>query len=102
MATMTISDLPRSCALDYEALSAIRGAGTTGDWVLGAFVPYTAPVAAIAPIAPIVNFYQTNYIANNLTLETENINVNNSAANSLIAVGAAQENALISATAKAG
>jgi hypothetical protein len=98
MATMTIIDLPSSRALDYKALSAIRGSGA-GDWVMSAFVPYTAPVAAIAPI---VNFYQTNYIANNMTLETENINVNNSASNALIAVGATQNNALTLTESKAG
>ena len=74
MAT-NITDLPGSRALDYKAMSAIRGAGP-GDWVLSAFLPYRPPVA---PISPIVNFYQTNYFADNLTLQTENINVNNSA-----------------------
>ena len=88
------ADLPSSRALDYQAMSAIRGAGT-GDWVLSAFLPYQPPVA------PIVNFYQTNYIANNMTLETENISVNNSAADALIAVGAAQNNALTYTASKA-
>src|SRR5260370_40163209 len=74
MATTTITDLP-SRALDYKAMSAIRGAGP-GDWVLSAFLPYTSP---IAPILPIVNFYQTNYIADNLTVQTQNINVPTSA-----------------------
>jgi len=52
MATTIITDLPRSRALDYKALSAIRAAGA-GDWVLAAFVPYCAPVAPIAPMTPI-------------------------------------------------
>jgi hypothetical protein len=91
MATMTITDLPSSRALDYKAMSAIRGAGP-GDWVLYAFLPYTPPVA---PILPIVNFYQTNYVADNLTLQTQNINVANSAPGASINVGAAQ-NALTS------
>ena len=90
MATTTITDLPSSRALDYKAMSAIRGAGP-GDWVLYAFIPYRPPVA---PILPVVNFYQTNYFANNLTLQTENINVNNSAPSASINVGAVQ-NALI-------
>ncbi len=85
MATTTITDLP-SCALDYKAMSAIRGAGP-GDWVLSAFLPYTSP---IAPILPIVNFYQTNYIADNLTVQTQNINVANSAPSASINVGAVQ------------
>jgi hypothetical protein len=86
MATMTLTDLPSSRALDYQAMSAIRGAGP-GDWVLYAFLPYRPP---LAPILPIVNFYQTNYIADNLTLQTENINVKNSAPGASINVGAVQ------------
>jgi hypothetical protein len=87
MAKMTITDLPSSRALDYKAMSAIRGAGP-GDWVLYAFQPYRTPVASILPT---INFYQTNnYIADNLTLQTENINVNNSAPSASINVGAAQ------------
>ena len=58
---MNITDLPGSRALDYKAMSAIRGAGP-GDWVLSAFLPYRP---SVAPISPIVNFYQTNYIADN-------------------------------------
>lgn len=77
MAITTITDLPSSRALDYKAMSALRGAGA-GDWVLYAFAPYQ-PAAA-----PIVNFYQTNnYTADNLTLQTENINVNAAAAASV-------------------
>jgi hypothetical protein len=83
---MTITDLPSSRVLDYQAMSAIRGAGS-GDWVLSAFVPYRPPVA---PILPIVNFYETNYIADNLTVQTENVNVQNSAAGASINVGAVQ------------
>lgn len=86
MATLTIADLPSSRALDYEAMSAIRGAGA-GDWVLFAFSPYRTPVASILPT---VNFYQSNYFADNLTLQNENVNVQNSAPNAAINVGAAQ------------
>jgi len=86
MASVTIADLPNSHALDYKAMSAIRGAGL-GDWVLYAFVPYKP---AVASIPPIFNFYQTNYIADNLTLQTQNINVNNSAPSASINVGAVQ------------
>ena len=91
MATTTITDLPSSRALDYKAMSAIRGAGP-GDWVLYAFLPYRP---AVAPILPIVNFYQTNYFANNLTLQTENINVTNSAPSASINVGAVQNAATV-------
>ncbi len=86
MASLCIIDLSSNRALDYRALSAIRGAGL-GDWVLGAFVPYSPPVA---PIVPVINFYQTNYFADNLTLQTENINVANSASSASINIGAVQ------------
>ena len=86
MAIVRITDLPSSRALDYKAMSAIRGAGP-GDWVLYAFSPYRTPIATILPT---VNFYQSNYFADNLTLQTENINVQNSAANASINVGAVQ------------
>src|SRR5579862_2355439 len=82
----TITDLPVSRALDYRAMSAIRGAGL-GDWVMYAFLPYSPPTAAVMPT---INFYQFNYMATNLTLQTANINVNNSAAGAAINVGAAQ------------
>jgi len=90
MATTTITDLPASRALDYKAMLAIRGAGGA-PWVFDAFQPFRPESDQILPI---VNFYQTNLIADNLTLETENINVQNSAANAIIAVAAVQNNAL--------
>ena len=86
MATLTITDLPGSRALDYKAMAAIRGAGA-GDWVLFAFLPFSP---AVAPIPPIVNFYQTNYISDNLTVQTENIDVRNSAPGASINVSAGQ------------
>jgi hypothetical protein len=107
MATTKITDLPGSRALDYRALSAIRGGLGDGNWVVGAFSPFVA-AAAGGSILPIVNFYQliniseitnnitnvtnnaTNYIASNMTLQNQNINVQNSAANATIAVGAIQ------------
>ncbi len=88
MATMTITDLPSSRALDYRAMSAIRGAAGPGDWVLYAFSPYKTPTASVLPT---INFYQTNnYIADNLTLQTQNIDVKNSAPGASINVGANQ------------
>lgn len=89
MATVTISDLPSSRALDYKAMSAIRGAGS-GDWVLYAFLPYRPPADSILPT---VNFYQTNYIADQLNVMTENIDIKNSAAGASINV-ATPQNAL--------
>ncbi len=86
MARMTLSNLPMSLALDYKAMTAIRGSGA-GDWVLYAFTPYQRPSASVLPT---INFYQTNYFATNLTLQNQNINVENSAPNANITVGAGQ------------
>ena len=90
MTTTTITDLPRSRALDYEAMSAIRGAGLTGDWCLYAFRPF---VPESDRIVPTVNFYQTNIIADQLNLLTTNIDIKNSAPGATINV-ATQQNGL--------
>jgi hypothetical protein len=87
MTTMTIRDLPKSRALDYRAMSVIKGAGGA-PWVFGAFRAFQPESARIVPV---INFYQiTNYIADQLTLQFLNINVDNSAANSTINVNAGQ------------
>jgi hypothetical protein len=101
MATTTLTDLPSSRALDYKARSAIRGAGA-GDWFVSAFVPYRPPVAPIAPIVPVINYYQTNYIAQNMTLQMQNISVNNLGAGAVIAVAGLQNNALTDTASTAG
>jgi hypothetical protein len=90
MTTTTITDLPSSRALDYKAMSAIRGAGLTGEWCLYAFRPF---VPASDRILPTVNFYQTNIIADQLNLLTTNIDIKNSAPGATINV-ATQQNAL--------
>src|SRR5215813_2098929 len=80
MTTTTIAyvlaDLPASRALDYKAMAAIRGAGLTGDWCLYAFRPF---VPESDRVVPTINFYQTNYIADQLNLLTTNIDIQNSA-----------------------
>jgi len=43
-----------------------------------------------APIVPVMKFYQTRYIADNLTLQIEIINVRNSASGASINVRVAQ------------
>ncbi len=86
MTTTTIRDLPMSRALDYKAMLAITGAGGA-PWVFGAFRAFQPESARIVPV---INFYQTNYIADQLTLQFLNINVDNSAANSTINVNAGQ------------
>jgi hypothetical protein len=86
MSTTTITDLPMSRALDFKAMSAIRGADGA-PWVFGAFRAFLPDSARIAPI---VNFYQTNFIADQLNVQLQNIDVTNSAANAVINVNAGQ------------
>lgn len=86
MATTTINDLPLSRALDYQAMSAIQGAGGA-PWVFGAFRAFLPESARIAPI---VNFYQTNFIAEQLNVQFQDISVENSAPNASISVVAGQ------------
>ena len=87
MATMTITDLPHSRALDYKAMSAIRGAGLSGDWCLYAFTPF---VPESDRARPTVNFFQTNYIADQLNVLTTNIDIKNSAPGASINVTTGQ------------
>ena len=84
MATTTINDLRMSRALDYKAMSCIKGAGGA-PWVFGAFQPFLPESARFLPI---VNFYQTNntFVADQLTVQFQNIDVSNSAANATINV----------------
>ena len=71
--------------MDYKAMSAIKGAGGA-PWVFAfrAFLPDSAR------IAPIVNFYQTNFIADQLNVQFQTIDIDNSAANAVINVVAGQ------------
>jgi hypothetical protein len=87
--TTTITDLPSSRALDYKAMSAIRGAGLTGEWCLYAFRPFVPESDRTLPIV----VYQTNIIADQLNLLTQNIDIKNSAPGASINV-ATQQNAL--------
>jgi hypothetical protein len=86
MTTMTITDLPMSRALDFKAMSSIKGAGGA-PWVFGAFRAFLPESARIAPI---VNFYQTNFVADQLNVQFQTIDVENSAANAVINVNAGQ------------
>ena len=71
MATTNINDLPMSRALDYKAMSSVKGAGGA-PWVFGAFRAFLPDSARIAPI---VNFYQTNFIADQLNVQFQTIDV---------------------------
>ena len=85
MSTTIITDLPRSRALDCKAMSAIQGAGA-GDWCLYAFRPFMPASDQIVPTV----IYQTNYNADQLTLQNQFILINNSASGATITVDAAQ------------
>jgi hypothetical protein len=88
MATTTITDLRMSRALDYKAMSSIKGAGGA-PWVFGAFQPFLPESARFAPI---VNFFQTNntFVADQLNVQFQTIDINSSAANAVINVVAGQ------------
>jgi hypothetical protein len=88
MATTTITDLPTSRALDYKAMSSIKGAGGA-PWVFGAFRAF---VPESARFAPIVNFFQTNnfFVADQLSVQFQTIDIDNSASNAVINVDANQ------------
>jgi len=90
MTTTIIADLPANRALDYKAMAAIRGAGLTGDWCLFAFRPF---VPESDRVVPTVNFYQTNYVADQLNLMVTNIDIKSSAPGAAINVNN-MENAL--------
>ena len=89
MATTTITDLPMSRALDHKAMSSIKGAGGA-PWVFGAFRPF---VPESARFAPIVNFFQTNnfFVADQLNVQFQTIDIENSASNAVISVVAGQD-----------
>jgi hypothetical protein len=87
MARTTLNDLRTSRALDHKAMASVRGAGGA-PWVFGAFRAF-APESA--RIAPIVNFFQTNYFADQLNVQFQTIDINNSAANAVISVSAGQD-----------
>jgi hypothetical protein len=84
--TYVLADLPSSRALDYKAMSAIRGAGLTGDWCLYAFRPFVPESDRIVPVV----VYQTNIVADQLNLLTDNIDVQNSAPGATINVATTQ------------
>lgn len=63
---ITITDLPVSRALDFQAMSSLRGGGA--PWVFGAFRPFTPPVQSVLPV---FNYYEIN---NNFTFIDKMVN----------------------------
>jgi hypothetical protein len=78
MATITITDLPASRALDRKAMLSIRGALS---WVNGAF-----RLPAIPAIPGFGNFYQINntFIAENMINQFQTVEINNAGDNASI------------------
>jgi hypothetical protein len=70
-------------------MSSIKGAGGA-PWVFGAFRPF---VPESARFAPIVNFFQTNnfFVADQLNVQFQTIDIENSASNAVISVVAGQD-----------
>ena len=92
MATLTIRDLPVSAVIDCKALSSIRGAGGA-PWVFGAFTPF---VPESDRVMPSVNFFQTNnfnnfFIADQLNIQVQNIDVQTAADTAVVNVIAGQD-----------
>jgi hypothetical protein len=81
MASISISDLPRSATLDRQAMSAIRGAGA--PWVFGWIRAY---VPAAPSQFPVINFYQINNYADQMINQFQTVSVNNAGANSTMNV----------------
>ena len=88
MAAITINDLHANRTLSRKAMSFIRGA--SAGWVYGWIRPY---VDVSPSIGSAVNLYQTNnfYTADQMNIQIEAIDINNSAANSTINVNAKQQ-----------
>ena len=88
MSSIAINDLHTHRDLNRKAMTGIRGAGA--GWVYGWIRPY---VEASSSFASTVNFYQTNnyYSADQMNIQVEVIDINNSGINANINVNAKQQ-----------
>jgi len=86
MASIKLHDLPVSEVLDRKAMQSLRGAAGEGNWVLGAFPGYTAPLAAHAGVFQVFNYMQeitNNYMyVGQMVNQTTTVNISNSGDNS--------------------
>jgi hypothetical protein len=86
MASIKFNDLPLSEVLDRQAMQSLRGAAGEGNWVLGAFPAYVAPVVHDPNVMQVFNYWQQ--INNNYTYvgqmvnQTTTVDITNSGANS--------------------
>ncbi|HZW14520.1 MAG TPA: hypothetical protein VFF81_15205 [Noviherbaspirillum sp.] len=81
MAALAIKDLCADRVLDRKAMASIRGGGA--PWVFGWIRPYTS---APASFGTVVNFYQVNNYADQMTNQIQLVDINNTGANSSITV----------------
>lgn len=81
MAALVINDLRTDRVLDRKAMASIRGGGA--PWVFGWIRPYTSSPASFGTV---VNFYQVNNFADQMTNQIQLVDINNTGANSNITV----------------
>jgi len=94
MAMVTIGDLQASSLIDYKAMSSIRGAGGA-PWVYGAFAAF---VPESNRLSPTVNFFQTTnnfFIADQLNIQVQNIDVQTAADTAVVNVIAGQDSSAV-------
>lgn len=86
MAAITVKDLRTDCTLDRKTLSSVNGGFGGAPWVFGWISPYIED--ASARFRGVINFYQTNnfYIADQMNVQLQTIDIKNSAANATINV----------------
>jgi hypothetical protein len=86
MVSITFNDLPVSEVLDAQAMRSLQGGAGEGNWVLGAFPCYIAPIARSPSVEEVFNYWQQ--INNNYTYvgqmvnQTTTVDITNSGANS--------------------
>ena len=83
MASITLNDLDQNEDLDLEAMRSLRGAVGEGNWVLGAFPAYFAPVPETAQVFNLFQQITNNYTSiGQMTNQTTNVDITNTGANS--------------------
>lgn len=90
MASITIKDLRTDRVLDSKAMSAIKG-GDGAPWVFGWIRPWTPPPPFGA--GSVINFYQINNYADQMTNQIQMVDVTNTGANSNINIAVAENSA---------
>jgi len=98
MATLTINDLQASDVIDYKALSCVTG-GAGAPWVY-AFGPQSDALVPSMSLSQTNNFYQTNnfnnfFIADQLNIQIQNIDVETAADTAVVNVIAGQDSAAV-------